>query len=146
MRKHFLLLALVLPTLSASCSLTKSKETEPATESNKKPAKPKLVGRIASIPADRRFVLIQSYGKWEVGTGKILTTRGSDGRTANLLATGENMGQYAAADLQAGEVEIGDAVFDRAEIEVTTPSPTPADKLPEDKPVAEPIIEPENNI
>ena len=50
---------------------------------------PELVGRIASIPADKRFVLIQSYGSWNIEAGTILTTRGPDERTANLLVTGE---------------------------------------------------------
>lgn len=72
---------------------------------------PKLVGRIASIPADKRFVLIQSYGKWEMESGAILTTLGPEERTANLRVTGEKLGDFAAADLQAGNVEQGDAVY-----------------------------------
>ncbi len=88
-----------------------------------KPAKPEveaknpvaedsnLVGRIASIPADKRFVLIQSYGVWKLESGAILTTRGPQGRTANLRTTGEKMGEFAAADLQSGMVEQGDAVY-----------------------------------
>lgn len=74
---------------------------------------PKLVGRIASVPADKRFVLIQSYGKWEVSAGTVLTTRGPDERTANLLVTGEALGQYAAADVQSGTLDVGDAVYSR---------------------------------
>ena len=72
---------------------------------------PTLVGRVAAVPTDRRFVLIQSYGKWEVATGSILVTRGADARTANLLATGEATGQFAAADVQSGTLEVGDAVL-----------------------------------
>jgi hypothetical protein len=74
-------------------------------------SKPRLVGRVASIPADRHFVLIQSYGTWTVATGSILTTQGPEGRTANLLATGEKLGQYAAADVRSGTLEIGDGVY-----------------------------------
>jgi hypothetical protein len=74
---------------------------------------PKLIGRIASIPADRRFVLIQSYEKWNIESGKILTTRGPDDRSANLKTTGESLGEFAAADLQSGTVEVGDAVYSR---------------------------------
>ena len=74
-------------------------------------AKPVLVGRVASLPADRRFVLIQSYGAWNVATGSVLITRGPEARTANLLTTGETLGQFAAADLQSGTLEVGDAVF-----------------------------------
>jgi len=97
--------------LLAGCSWFGNKSDSPA----EKPADvgPQLVGRIASIPADKRFVLIQSYGTWKIQSGTILTTRGLDERSANLLVTGEAMGQFAAADLQSGAVEIGDAVYSR---------------------------------
>jgi hypothetical protein len=74
-------------------------------------AGPQLVGRIASVPADKRFVLIQSYGKWEIKSGQILTTRGLEERTANLRTTGETLGEFAAADLQSGTAAVGDAVY-----------------------------------
>ena len=90
------------------------------------PEAPKLVGRIASVPADKRFVLIQSYGKWDIETGSILTTRGTDNRAANLLATGESLGEFAAADLQSGLVEVGDAVYSRH-----IPKPVPLLTTPE---------------
>ncbi|MCX6874289.1 MAG: hypothetical protein NTW21_10855 [Verrucomicrobia bacterium] len=90
---------------------------------------PRLVGRIASIPADRRFVLIQSYGKWEVASGSVLVTRGPEERSANLLTTGETLGQFAAADLQSGTPEVGDAVFllpaATRKTATDTPNPTP---------------------
>lgn len=99
----------------ASCA-SKSPEQE-----NKEPdARPQLVGRVASIPPERSFLLIQSYGEWRVPDGTILSTRGQDGRTANLFVTGEKLGQYAAADIQAGEVEVGDAV-----LQLPTPAPRP---------------------
>lgn len=83
---------------------------------------PKLVGRIASIPADKRFVLIQSYGKWNIETGRILTTRGPNERSANLRTTGESLGEFAAADVQSGLVEVGDAVYSR---HIAKPAPAP---------------------
>jgi hypothetical protein len=95
-----------------NCALFKKPKSEPPEE--KPPSEgPSLVGRIASVPADKRFVLIQSYGNSKIEVGTILTTRGTDHRTANLLATGESLGQFAAADLQSGSVEIGDAVYSR---------------------------------
>src|SRR6187551_2030753 len=102
-----------------SCGSTKPKKPK---EETKKPVTegPKLVGRIASIPADKRFVLIQSYGKWEVESGRILTTRGPEERTANLRTTGESLGEFAAADLQSGTVEVGDAVYSQHTVK---PSP-----------------------
>lgn len=75
--------------------------------------RPRLVGRVASVPADKRFILIQSYGDWKVAAGTVLIAHGAGGSTANLLATGEVMGQYAAADVQSGEVQRGDAVYMR---------------------------------
>ena len=95
-----------------------SKEEKPASDA------PKLVGRIASIPADKRFVLIQSYGSWKVAQGELLTTRGPDERSANLLVTGESLGQFAAADLQSGTVEIGDAVYSRHTPKPQEPEPS----------------------
>ena len=94
----------------SACGPTKpDKPKEEATKSAVEA--PKLVGRIASIPADKRFVLIQSYGKWVVESGRILTTRGPDERTANLRITGETLGEFTAADLQSGSVGVGDAVY-----------------------------------
>lgn len=90
----------------------KQKDTEKPPQ-NTKTEPPKLVGRIASVPADKRFVLIQSYGPWNVESGSILTTRGPEERSANLRVTGESLGQFAAADIQSGLVEIGDAVYSR---------------------------------
>jgi len=75
------------------------------------PDPPKLVGRIAAVPADKRFVLIQSYDEWRIETGTVLTSRGADERAANLRVTGEKLGQFAAADLQSGVVDVGDAVY-----------------------------------
>ncbi len=96
-----------------ACAATKpaKKEQKPETSAKPKPEAPKIVGRIASIPADKRFVLIQSYGKWTVEVGTVLTTRGPDERSANLRVTGESMGEFAAADLQSGQIEVGDGVY-----------------------------------
>lgn len=105
-------LTLLLATLFVVCSCAATKPDKPKEEAKKPVVEgPNLVGRIASIPADKRFVLIQSYGKWSMESGAILTTRGPDDRTANLRITGEKLGEFAAADLQSGSVEVGDAVY-----------------------------------
>lgn len=121
--RNFSLIALLL---LPACGIDKPKQEDESIENPKKPATedPKLVGRIASIPADKRFVLIQSYGKWEVAAGTILTTRGPEERTANLLATGEALGEFAAADLQSGLLEVGDAVYFRHIPKPVTPLPS----------------------
>lgn len=114
------------PPSCASFHLKKPPAKKEEKPKDKVPEVPKLVGRIASIPADKRFVLIQSYGKWEAETGAILTTHGSDDRAANLLVTGESLGEFAAADIQAGLVEVGDAVYSRP-----IPKPSPLLTTPE---------------
>jgi hypothetical protein len=109
MEFRFLILLPVIGCLThGSCAWQKAK-AKPAAKAPA--AQAKLVGRIASLPADRRFVLIQSYGVWTVATGAVLVARGPDERTANLLVTGEALGQFAAADIQSGTLEVGDAVF-----------------------------------
>lgn len=105
-----------------ACSLFKSGKQDSA-EKKPVPEGPELIGRIALIPTGKRFVLIQSYGSWNIEAGTILTTRGLDDRTANLLVTGEKLGQFAAADIQSGTVEIGDAVYSQ---HVPKPAETPA--------------------
>lgn len=72
---------------------------------------PRLVGRVASLPAEGGFVLIQSYGAWTVPEGEAVFSRGADGRTANLLPTGEHLSQFVAADIRGGQVAVGDAVY-----------------------------------
>jgi hypothetical protein len=126
-----LCLLLLVPFLS-SCSHFPSKKPLP-TPSKPVVEGPKLIGRIASIPADRRFVLIQSYGGWKIEAGRILTTRGADQRSANLRVTGESLGDFAAADLQSGLLEVGDAVYVQHEVK---PATAPAESLA-------PAVEPE---
>lgn len=84
-----------------------------------KAEKAQLVGRIASIHKNPDFALIQSYGPWKVQTGAILATIGPDGRAANLKVTGEKTGQFAAADIQSGNLEIGDSVYTTLSIPTT---------------------------
>lgn len=104
--RFFCALAAALLPFCAACWPKKEPATKP-TEA------PRLVGRVASIPPERRFVLIHSFGKWDISAGTILTTRGADGRSANLLVTGESLGNFAAADIQSGEVQLGDSVYSR---------------------------------
>lgn len=104
---------------------------------------PKLIGRIASLPADRRFVLVQSYGEWKIEEGRILTTRGADERSANLRVTGESLGDLAAADIQAGTVEVGDAVYAQ-HVAKAAKEPEPMPAAPETQ-EATPDVAPKNN-
>ncbi|RYD34280.1 MAG: hypothetical protein EOP87_09520 [Verrucomicrobiaceae bacterium] len=111
MKSLAILLLPALCVLIPSCATDDEKEI-PVTKSGEL-MRPRLVGRVASVPSDKRFILIQSYGDWKIASGTILIAQGTEGRTANLLATGEVMGQYAAADVQSGDVRPGDAVYMR---------------------------------
>ena len=93
-----------------------------------KSTKPRLVGRVASMPAGANFVLIEAYGPWKVPEGGLLSGIGNEGRTSNLAATGEKSGQYLAADIRSGLAKVGDSVYYRpiAEPEEGPASPTPA--------------------
>lgn len=130
---------LLFPILFLLSACAEKPGKEPTAKAEEKP-KPSLVGRIASIPADREFVLIQAYGKWNITTGAILTTQGPEGRAANLRATGEKLGQFAAADIQSGTLEIGDGVYST----VSPPEPIsePEAKPAEENPPAEENTEP----
>lgn len=131
--------SILLATSLCLYSCAPSQPKKPGAEGNKPSAvePPKLVGRIATIPADKRFVLIQSYGKWTVESGQILTTRGPDERTANLRTTGESLGEFAAADLQAGTVEVGDAVYSQHLVKAPNLSITPELPEPQEPPATE---------
>ena len=86
-------------------------------DGDKKPpakASAALVGRVASVPKGQDFVLLQAYGTWSVPPGTPVFSAGPDGRVANLLPSGEKMGQFLAADLRDGEVKVGDGVYYRS--------------------------------
>lgn len=123
MKSEFPLLAACIVLGLSSCSSVKDDTADAAVE-KAVPKGPSLVGRIASVPPDKRFVLVQRYGKWEGQTGQILTTRGPENRTANLRTTGEKLGEFAAADIQSGSVEIGDAVYLQHIPNPVTPAPS----------------------
>jgi hypothetical protein len=101
-------LNILISLLFLSSCADKADETPPPTE---KKDQARLVGRIASIHKNPDFALIQSYGVWNVPTGAILATIGLEDRAANLKVTGEKTGQFAAADIQSGTLEIGDSVY-----------------------------------
>ena len=59
------------------------------------------------------------FSNFEITVAQILLTAEdiqNEGRAANLLATGEILGQYAAADIRTGTLEIGDGVYTIAKI------------------------------
>ena len=130
-------LMLPLVVLLTSCSLFRDEEPpKPSVTA------PKLVGRVASTPAGADFVLIEAYGPWRVPDGGMLAGIGGEGRTSNLAATGEKMGQYLAADIRSGVAKVGDSVYYRPIVEPgeesASPPPTvegtPSSQLETEKP------------
>jgi hypothetical protein len=99
----FLSLLVFLP----GCGFS-TKEQEPPQEIVSK----RLAGRVQSVNRASQFVLIRRYGYWRVDEGDVVVTSG-DGRTANLLPTGEKLGEHIAADIRSGDVQVGDAVYIR---------------------------------
>jgi hypothetical protein len=124
--------------LLAACASDKAAEPAAAAPPTAT-EEPKLVGRVATIPPGRRFVLIQSYGKWDVATGTILITRGPEERTANLLVTGEVLGEFAAADLQSGLLDVGDAVYLRPAPKPVSPPAEEASPETNESPASEEV-------
>jgi len=123
MRKTCALFLVICPILF-SCASSSEKEEE------KKPVEPvselRLAGRVQSVNQASRFVLIRRYGFWRVAEGEIVESRG-EGRTANLLPSGEKLGEHIAADIRSGHVEVGDAVY----IRKIKPAETPKKETPE---------------
>jgi len=72
----------------------------------------RLAGRVQRVNLSSRFVLIRRYGFWRVADDEMVESRG-EGRTANLLPSGEKLGEHIAADIRSGTVEVGDAVYIR---------------------------------
>lgn len=72
----------------------------------------RLAGRVQRVNLQSGFVLIRRYGFWRVDENEIVESRG-EGRTANLLPSGEKLGEHIAADIRAGDVKVGDAVYIR---------------------------------
>jgi len=131
MKRITLWLAMAVVVTLPSCGLFRRTKPEDPKKTEEKKPETRLVGRIASVSADKTFVLIQSYGAWEVEAGGILTTRGPDERLANLRCTGEKLGQFVAADIQAGDPRTGDAVFHAPKPPAQPdPSPTAAPTTP----------------
>ena len=104
-------LAFGLLPLSATHCANSENSGKPPVATTPAPKEPRLIGRIATVPANQNFVLIQKYGPWSGEINQVLTTRGPGNRVSNLRLTGEKLGDFAAADVQSGAVEVGDAVY-----------------------------------
>jgi hypothetical protein len=102
----------------------------------------RLVARVESRPGNKDFVLLESYGRWTLSEGEILFAYGSDGRVATLVTSGEKLGQFVAADVKSGKVEIGDAVYHRAKGAADAPPPPAPEAGKPSEPTKPPAEEP----
>ncbi|MDP0491055.1 MAG: hypothetical protein Q7Q71_08420 [Verrucomicrobiota bacterium JB023] len=94
--------------------------------------RPKVVGVVSSIHADKGFILIRQYGPGDMPTGGVYSARSADGRRAvAIFPTGESQGKFHAADYaaDAGIPRVGDVVI-MSPIE-TENSETRQEALPE---------------
>ena len=89
----------------------------------------RLSGRVHKVDEKSRYVLIRRYGPWHVDEGEVVESRG-EGRTANLLPTGERLGEHVAADIRSGTVEIGDGVYIRKISTTQKPKPSASPESP----------------
>ena len=71
------------------------------------------VGIIDRVDTEEGYVFIRRYRAIRLRDGEIMESKGSSGRVANLIPTGEKLGERIAADIKSGEVVKGDAVYIR---------------------------------
>lgn len=102
-----LIICFLLPGLLMSCADQEVKEAE------KLVSQDILVGRVASINKQAGYLLIQRYKKFSVSENTIFYTRSEAGTVGGIKVSGQELGQFLAADLVTGEHAIGDAVFMR---------------------------------
>lgn len=106
MRKFLIFTCLTVWAFSACGDFRKKTEPVPVNKNKR------LAGRVDRVIGSSDFVLIRKYGKWAILSGEIVISQGQ-GRTANLLPTGEELGEHVAADIRSGDVQVGDAVYIR---------------------------------
>ena len=90
----------------------------------------RIAGRIEQVNKGANYVLIRRYGPWHYDATEEVVQSRADGRTANLLPTGEKLGEHIAADIRSGSVEVGDAVYIRSIKAAEKPKPSPEPEKP----------------
>ena len=74
----------------------------------------RVVGEIASVHPNEKFVLIKRYFQGGgFGEGTLIASVSPGGVTSSLVLTGETLGRYHAADIQEGSPSNGDVVVVR---------------------------------
>ena len=93
------------------CVVIGCADTTPPPKAEKTKQPDQLVARVASVYKAENYALIQRYGQLSLANDSILYSRGANGKSANLKVTGERLGQFLAADILSGDLDIGDAVY-----------------------------------
>lgn len=98
------------------CFLSACAGSKPVVEEKvDEPLRDKMVGRVASVNVEAKYVLIQRFGRLDIPDDSILYTLGSSAggeeNVAGIKVTGERLGQFLAADIISGELKVGDAVY-----------------------------------
>ena len=85
----------------------------------------RVVGEIASVHPNEKFVLIKRYFQGGgFGEGTLIASVSPGGVTSSLVLTGETLGRYHAADIQEGGPSNGDVVVVRQAAEDDIEGPT----------------------
>ena len=85
----------------------------------------RVVGEIASVHPNEKFVLIKRYFQGGgFGEGTLIASVSPGGVTSSLVLTGETLGRYHAADIQEGSPSNGDVVVVRQAVEEDIDGPT----------------------
>jgi len=136
-RPHDWILA---PVLAVVCALAGCAAKQEVVQPARAPLA-KMVGRVATVDAAGRYVLIQVYGTWSVPNEVLLRVYSDANGASTLRPTGERQGRYVAADIVAGNPGPGDGVmYAPASDDEASPAvpemPNPA--APADAPPADP--------
>ena len=109
---RFLLCAILCAGCFTSCGFIK-KLFGSKPEVKIKTREVRLAGRVERVELESGYVLIRRYGPWRFDAAEEVAESRGENRTANLLPTGEKLGEHIAADIRSGEVQVGDAVYIR---------------------------------
>jgi hypothetical protein len=104
-----------LTVLMSVCYLNSCASNPVEEEVVDEPQRDRMVARVASVNTTANYVLIQRFGRLVIPEDSILYTLGSSGSddhsAASIKVTGERLGQFLAADIISGKLEVGDAVY-----------------------------------
>ncbi len=131
-RSHSRLLLLLLSAgLIAGCGSLGKKEPEPVEGTKDSKDGPTfLVGLIALVNPDQKFVLIQVEGAPAMPVGHILEALDATGSLSELVITPERKGTYITADIKSGIPRIGNLVMYRPQKQAGATPPTTQPETP----------------